>query len=115
MNSSVFIINANNELTELNRSDYDSEDLFQGLLGNHPPLLKFASGASGRLLLVRREAPVPEAEGSAGRWSLDHLFLDRDGVLNQLVIDPEHGTNPRFDASKTNNANNIINTFRRAG
>ena len=93
MSSSVFIINANNELTELSRSDYDSEDLFQGLLGDHPPLLNFASGTSGRLLLVRREAPVPEAEGSAGRWSLDHLFLDRDGV--PVLVEVKRATDTR--------------------
>lgn len=80
MTTSVFVIDGENRLRELNASAYDSEDLFQSLLGEHPAILREASGPTGRLLLVRREAPVPEAEDSGGRWSLDHLFLDRDGV-----------------------------------
>lgn len=80
MSASVFVIDPSKRLTELNRADFDSEDLFQSLLGEHPDLLRAASGPTGRLLLVRREAPVPEAQDSGGRWSLDHLFLDRDGV-----------------------------------
>ena len=80
MSASVFVIDSENRLTELSRGAYDSEALFQTLLADHPDLLRAASGPVGRLLLVSREASVPEAEGSAGRWSLDHLFLDRDGV-----------------------------------
>ena len=36
--------------------------------------------AAGNLLLVKRELEVPESEGGAGRWSLDHLFIDRAAV-----------------------------------
>jgi hypothetical protein len=80
MSSSVFVIDKANALIELNRTDYDSEDLFQTLLADHPALLGQASGASGKLLLVERETAVPEIEDGSGRWSLDHLFLDREGV-----------------------------------
>ena len=80
MESSVFVVDGNNRLTELSRADYVTEDLFQALLGDHPRLLGQVAGASGRLLLIRREAPVPEAEDGGGRWSLDHLFVDADGV-----------------------------------
>src|SRR4051794_13711833 len=80
MTSSVFVIDKANALIELNRTDYDSEDLFQTLLADHPALLGQASGASGKLLLVKRETAVPEIEDGSGRWSLDHLFLDREGV-----------------------------------
>lgn len=80
MNSKVFIVGKDNRLTSLERSDYASEDLFQTLLADHPSILDMAAGENGRLLLVQREAPVPEAEDGGGRWSLDHLFLDQDGV-----------------------------------
>jgi hypothetical protein len=43
-------------------------------------MLGIAAGAKGRLLLVRREQPVPDQAEGADRWSLDHLFLDSDGV-----------------------------------
>lgn len=80
MSSSVFVIDSDNALRELRRTDYDSEDLFQRLLADHPSLLGHGLGGDGQLLLVRREAPVPQAADGAGRWSLDHLFLDREGV-----------------------------------
>ena len=53
MTSTVFMIDSNNCLTELSQTDYNSEDLFQRLLADHPSLLGSASGSSGRLLLVR--------------------------------------------------------------
>jgi hypothetical protein len=80
MTSTVFVIDQANKLTELKRNEFESEDLFQKILADHPALLSQASGASGRLLLVGREAPVPEGDDGLGRWSLDHLFLDREGV-----------------------------------
>ncbi|HEY1780020.1 MAG TPA: hypothetical protein VGG79_06245 [Roseiarcus sp.] len=80
MTSTVFIIDDSNSLTKLNQTNYNSEDLFQTLLADHPSLLADASGPSGRLLLVRREVPVPASEDELSRWSLDHLFIDGDGV-----------------------------------
>jgi hypothetical protein len=80
MNESVFFINADNRLAELRRSDYGSEDVFQKLLADYPTLLRAAAGPKARLLLIRREQPVPDQIGGAERWSLDHLFLDCDGV-----------------------------------
>ena len=80
MASSVFIIDDSNLLTKLNQTNYDSEDIFQTILADHPSLLADASGSSGRLLLVRREVPVPASEDELSRWSLDHLFIDGDGV-----------------------------------
>lgn len=78
--SSIFVIGADNQLTELNQAAYESEDLFQKLLGDHPTMLRLAGGPQGRLLLIRREQPVPDAIDGSDRWSLDHLFLDRQGV-----------------------------------
>jgi hypothetical protein len=79
--------------TELSQTDYDSEDLFQRLLADHPSLLGSASGSSGRLLLVRREAPVPAADDGLGRWSLDHLFLDGDGI--PILVEVKRATDTR--------------------
>ena len=93
MTSTVFMIDSNNCLTELNQKDYDSEDLFQRLLADHPSLLGSASGSSGRLLLVRREAPVPAADDGLGHWSLDHPFLDGDGV--PVLVEVKRATNTR--------------------
>lgn len=80
MDTSIFLLGPDEQLTELHRAEYHSEDLFQHLLAQHPALLRLAGGAEGRLLLIRREQPVPDRLAGSGRWSLDHLFLDREGV-----------------------------------
>ncbi|MGA0601519.1 hypothetical protein ACO2Q3_12520 [Caulobacter sp. KR2-114] len=91
--STVFMIDQANGLTELSPSAYDSEDLFQALLADHPALLQSAGGPTGKLILVRREAPVPEAQDGPGRWSLDHLFLDGDGV--PVLVEVKRATDTR--------------------
>lgn len=77
--SRIFVLNGENRLTRLDQADYDSEDLLQRLLADHPDLIASALGVEA-LLLIRREAGVPDAAGGADRWSLDHLFLDSAGV-----------------------------------
>jgi hypothetical protein len=80
MKPTIFVIHADNQLVELGRSEYGSEDIFQKLLADHPAILRAAAGAKGRLLLIRREQPVPDQAEGTERWSLDHLFLDGDAV-----------------------------------
>ena len=94
MSSTVFIVDPDNKLTQLRRTPYDSEDLFQTLLADHPAVLGLASGGSGALLLVNREHGVPEAEGGAGRWSIDHLFIDREGV--PVLVEIKRATDTRI-------------------
>lgn len=52
------------------------EDEMQGLIADHPEVIADEDGA---LLLVRREQPIADGEADA-RWSLDHLFVNREGV-----------------------------------
>jgi hypothetical protein len=81
---SIFIVGTDDKFTELSRTDYDSEDLFQQLLGDHPVLWRLAGGKEGRLLLVRREQPVLDQENGFSRWSLDHLFPDRQFRISPI-------------------------------
>lgn len=78
--TNIFLISPDNALTELSQSPYESEDLLQRLVADHPKMLGSALGADGALLLIQREYAVPDSSDGASRWSLDHLFLDRDGV-----------------------------------
>ncbi|MDQ3927823.1 MAG: hypothetical protein M3328_01620, partial [Chloroflexota bacterium] len=62
---------------------YDSEDVLQQLLADHPDLLagdQMNRAEPRRWLLVGREAGLPSLEGESDRWSVDHLFLDQDAV-----------------------------------
>lgn len=80
MTTNIFLISPDNTLTELSQSPYESEDLLQRLVADHPKMLGSALGADGALLLIQREYAVPDSSDGASRWSLDHLFLDREGV-----------------------------------
>jgi hypothetical protein len=80
MNTSIFVIGADNRLNEFRRTEYGSEDVFQKILADHPAMLAGAAGPKGKLILVKREQPVPDQIDGTERWSLDHLFLDADGV-----------------------------------
>lgn len=44
------------------------------------------SDAPRRWLLIKREMRVPDAANASGRWSLDHLFLDQEGVLTLVEV-----------------------------
>lgn len=92
MPSSVFMVGVDNALTELTSTDYESEDLLQKLLADHPALLGLAANGAP-LLLVRREYGVPDAQGGGGRWSLDHLYLDPNGV--PVLVEVKRATDTR--------------------
>jgi hypothetical protein len=79
----IFLIR-NGELVLLEQRPYDSEALLQEALASFPAVLAGSStveeSAASRLLLVRQEMGVPKAEGAGATWSLDHLFIDAEGV-----------------------------------
>jgi hypothetical protein len=89
MTEGLFLIDGDASPTRLQPATFQSEDSFQALLARFPELLTdadFGEGTPRKWLLVTREAMVPgEADGS-GRWSLDHLFLDQDGVPTLVEI-----------------------------
>jgi hypothetical protein len=83
------LLNEDSGLVAMNEAAYDSEDLLQGLLAKHPDLLagdQINSDEPRRWLLVTREMAVPGEEDGAGRWSLDHLFLDQDAVPTLVEV-----------------------------
>ncbi len=61
---------------------YEAERVLQDLLSNNPGLLSgnASDESAQRWLLVRQEIGVPDEPGGPDRWSLDHLFLDQEGV-----------------------------------
>lgn len=90
MSRRIYLVNERDELVGMQESPYDSEALLQQLIAKYPDLLTGDQGPSDgsetRWLLVTREMGVPgEAEGS-NRWSLDHLFLDNDGVPTLVEV-----------------------------
>lgn len=85
----IFVVKPDRSLTGLAESPYDSETLLQELLARYPDLLagdQIDPDAPRRWLLVARELGVPDQQGAADRWSLDHLFLDQDGIPTLVEV-----------------------------
>jgi hypothetical protein len=85
------------EFVAMNERPYEAEDLLQALLAEHPEVLAGEdTGTEARgWVLVRREAGVADEEGGAGRWSLDHLFLDSAGVPTLVEVKRSSDTRAR--------------------
>jgi len=89
MGNKIYLVGEKETLYPMEERPYDSEDLLQGLLERYPDLLagdQVDPDAPRRWLLVKREMNVPDSESSSGRWSLDHLFLDQDGVPTLVEV-----------------------------
>lgn len=89
MSSGVFLIQADGSLVRMDASRYDSEDLLQRLVAEYPDLLagdQIDGASPRRWLLIRRELGIPDGPGSTLRWSVDHLFLDQDGVPTLVEV-----------------------------
>ena len=85
----IYLIQDNGQLVEMTERAYDSEDLLQELLAKYPNLLaggQIDSSVPRRWLLISREASLPSEEGGAGRWSVDHLFLDQDAIPTLVEV-----------------------------
>lgn len=80
----IFLVgNDEAQLTPMEETAYENEDILQVLLARYPDLLpgdQITPENPRRWLLVKREMEVPGEEGESGRFSLDHLFLDQDSI-----------------------------------
>jgi hypothetical protein len=81
----------------MHESAFDSEDLLQRLLATHSQLLagdQIDRESPRKWLLITREADVPGDFGAGGRWSIDHLFVDQDGI--PTLVEVKRGTDTRI-------------------
>lgn len=79
----IFLVEGERKLTPMTETAYVKEDDLQVLLANYPDLLpgdQINPDDPRRWILVARELGVPGNNEETGRWSLDHLFLDQDGI-----------------------------------
>jgi hypothetical protein len=82
--SQIFLVGRDKEnLIRLEETGYVEEAVLQDYLVDYPDLLpgdQIDPENPRRWLLVAQEMAVPGEESGSGRWSLDHLFLDQDGI-----------------------------------
>ena len=93
----IYLLNGESKLIAMEESPYDSETLLQKLLADHPDLLagdQINDEEPRRWLLVTREMAVPGEQDGAGRWSLDHLFLDQDAI--PTLVEVKRSTDTRI-------------------
>lgn len=92
----IFLINEKaNSLVEMNEQQYDSEDVLQTLLAKYPNLLagdQMDNSSPRKWLLITREATIQSDD--SGRWSVDHLFLDQDGI--PTLVEVKRSTDTRI-------------------
>ena len=84
------------ELISLNERSYETEDVLQALVAEHPGLLagEDVGNSPRRWLLLAREVGVADSEGGTSRWSLDHLFVDQDAV--PTLVEVKRGSDTRI-------------------
>lgn len=77
------------ELVAMEETAYNAEEILQRLLADHPDLLagdQISPDAPRRWLLIAREAGIPDAPLAADRFSIDHLFVDQDGIPTLVEV-----------------------------
>src|SRR5216684_3297653 len=94
----VFVLSDSQGLVALTPSEFVNEDDFQRLLEKYPALL-FGTQAdietTRRWLLIKREKSIPAEDGGSGRWSVDHLFVDQDGIPTLVEVKRQSDTRLR--------------------
>ena len=89
MSAGIYAIQEGGQLIAMTEQPYDSEDVLQKLLEQYPDLLagsQMNRDRARRWILVSREMGVPGELASLDRWSLDHLFLDQDGIPTLVEV-----------------------------
>jgi hypothetical protein len=97
MSGIIYLIQDNGQLMEMNEEGYLTEDVLQTLLAKYPNLMagdQINNQAPRRWLLISREAALPSEEGGAGRWAVDHLFLDQDAI--PTLVEVKRSTDTRI-------------------
>jgi hypothetical protein len=93
----VFVLRDENTLVPMQVAKFASENDFQRLLTDFPALLagdQMDRDNPRRFLQISREQGIASEEGGALRWSLDHLFLDQDGI--PTLVEVKRGTDSRI-------------------
>lgn len=94
----IYLIKDDQQAIRMEPKPYDTEDEFQDMLKRFPELL--AGEQIDRVdprqwLLVAREMGVPDSEVAGARWSLDHFFVDQDGIPTLVEVKRQSDTRLR--------------------
>jgi len=68
------------KLSSVKQSLFDLESIFQEIVEKHPQLLNSITNSPYPPVLIKRESGIADKNSTSSRWSIDHLFVDTDGV-----------------------------------
>jgi hypothetical protein len=97
MSGNIFLLTEGANLVKMQEAPYATEQLLQEFLARYPDLLpgdQIDPDQPRRWLLVAKEMAVPGEVDGSGRWSLDHLFLDQDGI--PTLVEVKRSTDSRI-------------------
>jgi len=97
MSDEMYLIPEHGELVALKSSAYAKEAALQALLADYPELLaggQITPDDPRRWLLINREKGLTEQEAGANRWSVDHLFIDHDGI--PTIVEVKRSSNTQI-------------------
>jgi hypothetical protein len=96
MSNSVFVIDDSGSLRKMELMNYSTENEFQELIAQFPSLISDSAveASNNRYLLIKREIGVPEYDSGSSRWSLDHLFINQEGV--PVLVEVKRSTDTRL-------------------
>ena len=89
MSDSLYLLKQDRSLSAMTLMGFETEKEFQELLEEFPDLLTtedFGESEARRWLFISREKRIADRAGGAGRWSIDHLFLDQDGIPTLVEV-----------------------------
>jgi hypothetical protein len=94
----LFVLKDQDTLVPMEAAEFVREDEFQQLLARFPALLSGDRGdgkSPKRWLLIKREKSIPAEEGGSGRWAVDHLFIDDEGMPTLVEVKRQTDTRIR--------------------
>jgi hypothetical protein len=93
----MYAASGDGELVELKETLFAKEVDLQDFLTRHPALLagdQMNPADPRRFVLITAEARIAIAESAADYFSLDHLFIDQDGI--PTLVEVKRSTDTRI-------------------
>jgi hypothetical protein len=93
----MYLIPEHGGLVALKSTAYAREADLQALLADHPELLaggQITPEDPRRWLLINREKGLTDQQDGANRWSVDHLFIDHDGI--PTIVEVKRSSNTQI-------------------
>ncbi|HOO97002.1 MAG TPA: hypothetical protein PKV16_04495 [Caldisericia bacterium] len=96
MEDRIYKLTGDSELEELEQCCFVAEAELQVLIAKHPKLI-MQDPKTQKFLLVDRELGIPITYDGANKYSLDHLFIDENGV--PVLVEVKRSNNPEVRRS----------------